>query len=196
MSTLSCLACVTATGVVRVSPPESLTSSWNGPEAPGAFSHHGPSVVPKESPHRDGVPDQASQHVMQHGRRQGRSLGSKSPSPAQSQEMPQPRTADTDNGNSSRPDSAAYKAKVKLQIGSCVIFKHVFFSFAVPPLLHTSLPNHTNAAQKQLLARICMCDSLPPARAASQQQSVRQKHDAAMVCVIVHSSHEERMPVC
>ncbi len=139
MSTLS-FACVTATGAVRVSPPESLTSSWNGPEAPGAFSHHGPSVVPREPPHQDGVPDQASQCVMQHGRRQGRSLGSNSPSPAQSQELPQPRTADAGNGNSSRPDSAAYKAKVKLENGSCVIFNHVFLSFAVPPLLLTPCP--------------------------------------------------------
>ncbi len=139
MSTLS-FACATATGAVRVSPPESLTSSWNGPEAPGAFGHHGPSVVPREPPHQDGVPDQASQRVMQHGRRQGKSLGSKSPSPAQPQEMPQPRTADTGNGNNNRPDSAAYKAKVKLDNGSCVIFDHVFFSFAVPPLLLTLFP--------------------------------------------------------
>jgi len=122
-----------------MSPPESLTSSWNGPEAPGAFSHHGPSVVPREAPHQDGVPDQASQRVMQHGRRQGRSLGSNSPSPAQSQEMPQPRIPDAGDGKNSRPDSAAYKAKV-LANGSYILFNHVFLSSAVPPLLHTPFP--------------------------------------------------------
>ncbi len=131
--------CATATGAVRVSPPESLTSSWNGPEAPGAFSHHGPSVVPREASHQDGVPDQASQRVMQHGRRQGRSLGSNSPSPAQSQEMPQPRIPDAGDGKNSRPDSAAYKAKV-LANGSYILFNHVFLSSAVPPLLHTPFP--------------------------------------------------------
>ena len=148
MSTLS-FACATATGAVRVSPPESLTSSWNGPEVPGAFSHHGPSVVPREPPHQDGVPDQASQRGMQHGRQQGMSLGSKSPSPAQSQEIPQPKIADAGNGNNSRPDSAVYKAKVKLDGGSCVIFNHVFFEPCGATFAAYTLPNHKGTAQKQ-----------------------------------------------
>ena len=186
-------ACATATGAVRVSPPESLTSSWNGPEAPGAFSHHGPSVVPREAPHQDGVPDQASQRVMQHGRRQGRSLGSNSPSPAQSQEMPQPRTADAGIGNSSRPDSAAYKAKVKLKHGSCVMLNLVFFSFVVPPLLLTPFPitqtQLRNKAGKDLQV-LFIATSLRCIRAA-----ICQAHncDTAMICVTVHSSHEGRL---
>lgn len=104
-----CHFCAAATGAVKLSPPESLTSSWNGPEA-GAFGHHGPSVVPREPCHQDAMPNQASHNAVQHGRRQGRAVGSGSPSPAQSQELPQPRSTDASSGH--RPDSAAYKAKV------------------------------------------------------------------------------------
>ena len=93
---------------MRASPPDSLNSSWNGPEA-GAFSHHGPSVVPREPSHQEGLPDQASHSTVQHGRRQGRAALN-SPSPAQSQELPEPSHSSADHGN--RPDSAAYKAKV------------------------------------------------------------------------------------
>ena len=101
--------CAAATGAVKLSPPESLTSSWNGPES-GPFGHHGPSVVPREPCHQDALPDQASHNAVQHGRRQGRAVGSGSPSPAQSQELPPPSSTDASSGH--RPDSAAYKAKV------------------------------------------------------------------------------------
>ncbi len=175
-----------------MSPPESLTSSWNGPEA-GAFGHHGPSVVPREPPHQDSVPDQASQRVMQHGRRQGRSLGSKSPSPAQSQEMPQPRTGDAGNVNNSRPDSAAYKAKVKLDNGSCVIFNHVFLSLAVPPLLLTpfQVQLRNNYWQGFTCAIRCHQLALHPSSNLSGRNC-----DTAMICVNVHSVHEERLHQC
>ena len=77
--------------------------------------------------------------------------------------MPQPRTADAGIGNSSRPDSAAYKAKVKLKHGSCVMLNLVFFSFVVPPLLLTPFPitqtQLRNKAGKDL-ARAIHCHQL------------------------------------
>lgn len=101
-------ACVAAaTGAVRASPPESLSSSWNGPSL---ASQQGPSVVPQDPAHSPTSPEQAVPGRAQHGRRHGR------PDHASQelQETPEQRGAEA-SGGISRPESAAYKAKVNLE---------------------------------------------------------------------------------
>ena len=93
--------CAAATGAVRASPPESLTSSWNGP------SQQGPSVVPQDPAHLPPSPNQAVPGPVQHGRRHGRGPDASH----ESLEAPQQADAEASRGTS-RPESAAYKAKV------------------------------------------------------------------------------------
>ena len=124
------IACVVAaTGAVRASPPESLSSSWNGPSL---NSQQGPSVVPRDPAHSPPSPDQTlpghAQHGRQHGRlghapqqpqeapeqrQDGRQQGRPGHASQQPQEPPGQREAEA-NRDISRPDSAAYKAKVGL----------------------------------------------------------------------------------
>ena len=89
-----------ATGAVRASPPESLTSSWNGP---GLASQQGPSVVPRDPAHLPTSPDQALPGPVQQGRALEASQASL--------EAPQQAAAEVSRGTS-RPESADYKAKV------------------------------------------------------------------------------------
>lgn len=105
---------VAATGAVRASPPESLSSSWNGPSL---ASQQGPSVVPQDPAHLPALRDQAVAGLIQQGREEagpvhhGRRHGGASDMAHESQEAPKQRDAEADRG-SSRPESAAYKAKV------------------------------------------------------------------------------------
>lgn len=104
--------CAAATGAVRASPPESLTSSWNGPSL---SSQQGPSVVPQDPAHLPPSPNQAVPGPAQHGRRHGIS---RAPDAShESLEAPQQADAEASRGTS-RPDSAAYKAKVLPQLPS------------------------------------------------------------------------------
>ncbi|KAL3137077.1 hypothetical protein ABBQ32_006662 [Trebouxia sp. C0010 RCD-2024] len=93
-----------ATGAVRASPPESLSNSWNGPSF---ASQQAPSVVPRDPAHSPTSPDQGGPGHARQGRRQSRpGLASQDP-----QERPEHRVVEA-NRDISRPDSAAYKAKV------------------------------------------------------------------------------------
>ena len=100
---------------MRASPPESLTSSWHGPELAAAL-HQGPSVVPRDPAHQAALPDQAMPGPAHHGRRQGRVPGAASRSPQQED------FGEEGDKHSGRPDSAAYKAKVLAH--SCIMFSH------------------------------------------------------------------------
>lgn len=106
--------CAAATGAVRVSPPESLTSSWNGPSL---VSQQGPSVVPHDPAHPNPLPDQAMPGPVQQGRavpgpvQHGRRHGKAADASQESVEAPQQADAEASRG-ATRPESSAYKAKV------------------------------------------------------------------------------------